>query len=80
MLLNYVCPIVEVNTSVWFRSHVHSINLVDVVQRQFTRRILPNLSHHDRPLFLNLQSYEERSGLNLICVNYFMFCILLNMI
>jgi len=58
----YVRPLVEHNSQIWSPSTKHDIDLVEKVQRRFTKRLhgLHNISYIDRLERLGLQSLELR--------------------
>ena len=58
----YIRPILEYASTTWSPSYIHQINLLESVQRSFTRRIpgCSHLSYIDRLAFLKLQTLEQR--------------------
>ena len=58
----YIRPILEYASTTWSPSYIHQINLLESVQRSFTRRIpgRSHLSYIDRLAFLKLQTLEQR--------------------
>ena len=58
----YIRPILEYASTRWSPSYIHQINLLESVQRSFTRRIpgCSHLSYIDRLAFLKLQTLEQR--------------------
>jgi len=58
----YVRPLLEYCTVVWSPSLVRDIELIEKVQRRFTKRLpgLQNLTYHQRLASLNLESLELR--------------------
>lgn len=58
----YVRPLLEYNSSVWSPSLKNLIELLESVQRRFTKRIfgLYNLTYHQRLICLGLESLELR--------------------
>ena len=69
----YIRPILEYASTTWSPSYIHQINLIESVQRGFTRRIpgCAHLSYHERLTVLNLQTLEHRRLLAdlLMCFN-----------
>ena len=69
----YVRPLLEYATQVWSPHHVSLINLLETVQRGFTKRIpgFWNLSYTERLNRLQLQSLEHRRLLSdlALCFN-----------
>ena len=58
----YIRPILEYASTTWSPTYIRQINLIESVQRNFTRRI-PGCSHMSYPqrlAFLNLQTLEHR--------------------
>jgi hypothetical protein len=62
MFIKFVRPLVEFNSCIWSPHLLKDIELVESVQRRFTKRIpcLKNLSYGQRLKFLNLPTLEER--------------------
>lgn len=60
--ITYVRPIVEYNSPVWSPSSVTSINLIESVQRRFTKRLdgLTQFSYFDRLVVLQWTTLETR--------------------
>ena len=58
----YIRPLLEYDSPVWSPSQVHLINIIEDVQRSFTRRLpgLSGLSYAERLAKLKLQSLEHR--------------------
>ena len=58
----YVRPLVECSPQIWSPSNVGLINLIESIQRSFTKRLpgFQNLSYSDRLTKLKLQSLEHR--------------------
>lgn len=58
----YVRPLLEYNTYIWSPKDVGNINLIERVQRRFTKRIpcVSHLSYKERLEFLGLDSLEYR--------------------
>jgi ribonucleases P/MRP protein subunit RPP40 len=60
----YVRPLLEYNSVIWSPSSVKYVNLVENVQRRFTKRICSqvnsSLTYPERLKFLNLESFEFR--------------------
>ena len=58
----YVKPILEYCTVVWNPFLIKDIKTIETVQRQFTKRILPNktLSYTDRLTYLSAETLEQR--------------------
>jgi hypothetical protein len=58
----YVRPIVEYNSSVWNPSPKYLIDLIENIQRKFTKRVqsISNLSYFERLSILNLEPLELR--------------------
>jgi hypothetical protein len=58
----YIRPIVEYNSIVWNPYLVHLINLLESVQRRFTKRIpsISNFTYAERLAYLNLDTLELR--------------------
>ena len=75
MFITYVRPILEYNCSVWSPGLVCDIDLVEHVQRSFTRRIpgLSVLSYKERLEHLHLDSLEKRRMISDLCEVYKMF-------
>ena len=48
LFITYVRPLLEVNTDIWSPSHVYLINMIEDVQKQFTRRLCSHLTYIDR--------------------------------
>jgi len=71
--ITYVRPLLEYATQVWSPYHVSLINLLETVQRGFTKRIpgFWNLSYAERLNRLQLQSLEHRRLLSdlVLCFN-----------
>src|SRR5664279_3813613 len=60
--ISYIRPLLEYNSIIWNPTHVFLIELIENVQRNFTRRI-PSLaakSYHERLAALNLEPLELR--------------------
>lgn len=60
--ITYVRPILDYNSVVWSPTEIYLIDLLETVQRYFTRNVpsLSNLSYLDRLSALNLESLEIR--------------------
>src|SRR5664279_1109442 len=60
--ITYIRPILEFNTVIWNPSHKYLIDLIEHVQRRFTKRIpsISSLSYHERLAMINLESLELR--------------------
>jgi len=58
----YIRPLLEYNTQVWSPTGLGEINLIESVQRSFTRRIphLKHLSYQERLTKIGLESLELR--------------------
>jgi hypothetical protein len=58
----YIRPILEYASTTWSPTYIHQINLIESVQRSFTRRIpgCAHLSYHQRLTHLKLQTLEHR--------------------
>ena len=58
----YVKPVLEYSSCVWSPHLKKDIDMIERVQRKFTKRIptLHNLSYNDRLAYLNIQSLEHR--------------------
>ena len=58
----YIRPILEYASTTWSPSYIHHINLLERVQRSFTKRIpgCSHLSYLERLLHLNLHTLEQR--------------------
>lgn len=72
--ITYIRPLLEYNCILWSPTSVHMIDLMESVQRKFTKRIptLCNLSYPERLAVLNLESLELRR-LKFDLINYFKF-------
>ena len=70
--VTYIRPILEYNSILWSPNLVYLINLIESVQRKFTKRItsLSSLPYSSRLNILNLQSLELRRLL-IDLTNYF---------
>ena len=58
----YIRPIIEYNTSIWNPYYIHDVELIENVQRKFTK-FLPGLfykPYHERLSILSLKTLEER--------------------
>ena len=68
----YIRPLLEYNSIVWNPSHIYLIELIENVQRNFTKRIasLSSMSYHERLAALNLEPLELRR-LRFDLVNYY---------
>lgn len=68
----YIRPRVEVSSSVWNPNLVKDINLIESVQRRFTKRIpgLRNISYEHRLTELELDTLESRRLFNDLCMCY----------
>ena len=60
--ITYIRPILEYNSSIWNPTEIYLIDLIENVQREFSRRIpsLSELSYRDRLTKLNLEPLEQR--------------------
>ena len=60
--ITYIRPLLEYNSIVWNPSEIYLIDLLESVQRSFTRRVpsLSHLSYHSRLSELNLEPLELR--------------------
>ena len=60
--ITYIRPLVEYNCIIWNPTHQHLIDLLESVQRKFSKRIpnLSSLSYPDRLAKLDLESLELR--------------------
>ena len=68
----YVRPLLECNTVVFSPNTIQDINMLERVQRRFTK-FLPNLfniSYLDRLCILNLETLEERRIISDLCLVY----------
>ena len=75
--ITYIRPLVEYNSIVWNPSQIHLIDLLENVQRKFTKRI-PSISHLnyvERLKIINLESLELRR-LKFDLINYYKFMVL----
>ena len=72
IFVTYIRPILEYNSILWSPNLVYLINLIESVQRKFTKRItsLSSLPYSSRLNILNLQSLELRRLL-IDLTNYF---------
>ena len=70
--VTYIRPLLEYNSVVWNPTFIYLIDLVESVQRRFSKRIpcLSNLSYTDRLARLGLESLELRR-LRFDLINYF---------
>jgi hypothetical protein len=70
--VTYIRPLLEYNSIVWNPIHIYLIDLVESVQRKFTKRILllSGLSYAERLARLGLESLELRR-LRFDLINYF---------
>ena len=69
--VTYIRPLLEYNSIVWNPIHIYLIDLVESVQRKFSKRILlSGLSYADRLARLGLESLELRR-LRFDLINYF---------
>ena len=70
--ITYIRPLLEYNCILWNPTDVYLTNLLENVQRKFTKRIpsLSNLSYTDRLTSLSLDSLEHRR-LKFDLINYF---------
>ena len=70
--VTYIRPLLEYNSVVWNPTVIYLIDLVESVQRRFTKRILclSNLTYTDRLARLGLESLELRR-LRFDLINYF---------
>ena len=62
LYITFVRPILEYNTVIFFPQTIQDIDLIESVQRRFTK-YLPNMvnqSYHDRLAALNIESLECR--------------------
>jgi hypothetical protein len=75
--ITYIRPIVEYNTVIWNPTAVHLTDLVESVQRKFSKRIhsISHLTYAERLLKLNLESLELRR-LRFDLIHYFKFIVL----
>jgi hypothetical protein len=71
-LVTYIRPLLEYNSIVWNPIHIYLTDLVESVQRKFTKRIilLSGISYADRLARLGLESLELRR-LHFDLINYF---------
>ena len=60
LVITYVRPLLEVNTVIWSPSYVCIINMIEDVQKQFTRRLCSHLNYFDLLKHFSLKSLEER--------------------
>jgi hypothetical protein len=61
LFTTYVRPVLEYNSCVWSPHQICDINLVERVQRYFTRRITPkDTPYHERLTMCGLETLEER--------------------
>ena len=60
--ITYIRPLLEYNSSIWNPSEIYLIDLIENIQREFSRRIpsLSDLSYRDRLEKLNLEPLELR--------------------
>ena len=60
--ITYIRPLLEYNSCVWNPHHKEYINLIEKVQRRFTKRIpsLRDLSYAERLAIINLEPLELR--------------------
>ncbi len=58
----YVCPVLEYNSTVWNPHLVKHIDVLERVQRRFTKRLpgLQSFDYESRLTTLHLRSLEER--------------------
>ena len=70
--ITYIRPILEYNSIIWNPTEIYLIDLIENVQRHFTKNIpsLANLSYKERLSRLNLEPLELRR-LHFDLVNYF---------
>ena len=70
--ITYIRPILEYNCILWSPTSVHMTDLLESVQRKFTKRIpsLNSMSYPERLAALNLESLELRR-LKFDIINYF---------
>ena len=75
--ITYIRPIVEYGSVVWNPSTVYLIDLLESVQRKFTKRVhsISHLPYSERLVKLNLDSLELRR-LRFDLIHYFKFLIL----
>jgi len=60
----YVRPLLEFNSVIWSPSTIHDIEMIESVQRRFTRRLheLYSLPYKSRLPFLNLKAIAVATG------------------
>ena len=70
--ITYIRPLLEYNSVVWNPTHIYLIDLIESVQRRFSKRIpcLSNLPYSDRLTRLGLESLEIRR-LHFDLINYY---------
>ena len=70
--ITYIRPCLEYNSVVWNPTHIYLIDLLESVQRRFSKRIpcLSNLPYSDRLARLGLESLELRR-LRFDLINYY---------
>ena len=71
IITSYIRPIVESATQVWNPHHFHNIDIIENVQRRFTKFLpgLFNVPYLTRLQILNLKFLEERRIINDIIFN-----------
>ena len=71
----YVRPMLEYSTTVWSPHTKSNINMIEKVQRYFTRKILDNssLPYHERLKILHLETLETRRQKNDLTMVYKIF-------
>jgi hypothetical protein len=75
--ITYIRPIVEYDTVLWNPTSIYLIDLIESVQRKFTKRIhsIAHLTYPERLLKLNLDSLELRR-LRFDLIYYYKFIVL----
>ena len=69
LFITYVRPILEYSSVIWSPHHIFEIDLIERVQRIFTKKLLPDLTYRHRLLILNLDSlFVRRVKFDLIFV------------
>ena len=68
----FVRPLLEYATPVWSPHHLNDINLLESIQRRFTRAILPELPYVDRCRELGLMPLEQRRNVSdmILCFKF----------
>ena len=75
--ITYIRPLIEFNSVVWNPTQIFLIDLLESVQRKFTKRIpsLSNLNYLDRLKVINLEPLELRR-LKTDLIHYYKFIVL----